>query len=199
MSVAIRLGAMIARTSRIAPSDEDLAAVIAERGGSDPTARDAFAQLYERHARPLLSFLSTRIRRNDLDDLHQEVWQRVWKHLPDGFRGGHFRGWLFQIARNSLIDHGRRKRPDRLDEEEALPDVRLDAPEASLVEHERMEALKRCLERLTAEAAALVRARLGGESYPDLCQRLGLRPERAHKLFHLAKDQLQACVERALS
>jgi RNA polymerase sigma-70 factor (ECF subfamily) len=190
---------MILQTTPSTPSDEELAAIVADRGGNDRAARDAFGHLYDRHARPLLSFLSTRARRNDLDDLHQEVWQRVWKHLPDGFRGGHFRGWLFQIARNSLIDHARRKRPDRLDEEESLPDERLDAPGSALIEHERMDALKRCLDRLSADASALVRGRLGGESYPDLCQRLGLRPERAHKLFHLAKDQLHACVERALS
>ena len=34
----------------------------------------------------------------EFEDLHQKVWVRVWGHLPDGFRGGNFRAWLFQVA-----------------------------------------------------------------------------------------------------
>jgi DNA-directed RNA polymerase specialized sigma24 family protein len=67
-----------------------------------------------------------------------------------------------------------------------------------LVEHERMEALRDCLEKLSAPAAAVVRARLAGEEYPELCQRLGMKSGQAYKLFHSAKDQLKTCVERAL-
>ena len=40
--------------------------------------------------------------------------------------------------------------------------------------------------------------RLGSDSYTDICGRLGLRPEQAHKLFHQAKAQLKTCVEGAL-
>lgn len=181
-------------------SDEQLAEVIARRGpsgGSAGAARAAFEQLYHRHARLLLAFLAGRAGRNDVDDIHQEVWQRVWHRLPDAFRGGDFRAWLYQIARNALIDLGRKKRPEALGDDEALADARVSLPVERLLEQERAEILRRCLERLGPEAAALVRARLGGDSYPEICRRLSMKPERAHKLFHLAKDQLQTCVERA--
>ncbi len=68
-----------------------------------------------------------------------------------------------------------------------------------MIEQERMAILKRCLDGLDAVSAALVRARLGGEDYAAICGRLGLKPERAHKLFHQAKDRLRHCVERAPS
>jgi RNA polymerase sigma factor (sigma-70 family) len=68
-----------------------------------------------------------------------------------------------------------------------------------LVERERREALARCLQELDEPARELVRARLAGEGYAEICGRLGLKPERAHKLFHQAKEHLQACVERGRS
>ena len=59
-----------------------------------------------------------------------------------------------------------------------------------------MEILTRCLSRLQVELADLVRSRLSGESYDDICARLSLPPARAHKLFHTAKAQLTTCVEQ---
>jgi RNA polymerase sigma factor (sigma-70 family) len=188
--------------AREAPSaDEDLAQIVARRLQSDgamASARSAFEELYSRHARPLLAFLASRVRRADLDDLHQEVWQKVWHRLPDAFHGGQFRAWLHQIARNAVIDHARKKRPETLDEEVLLPDDRQESIDSRILEEERRAILGRCLEHLDQEAATLVRARLSGEAYTEICSALGLKPERARKVFHMAKAQLQACIERAL-
>ena len=182
------------------PSDEQLAATLAQReqsGQALRAAQDAFRDLYQRHARKLLAFLAARVHRNDLEDVHQEVWERIWKHLPEGFHGGNFRAWLYQIARNYIVDQGRKKRPEQIPEVDELPESRGGQPEEVLLEQERRAILSRCLERLDTRAAELVRARLAGESYEDACPRLGLKPEHAHKLFHQAKTQLQQCVKRA--
>ena len=138
-------------------------------------------------------------RRGDLDDLNQEVWRRAWHHLPEQFRGGNFRGWLHQIARNAVIDHARKRRPELLEDADSLPDGRHGRPESRLIERERSEALRNCLGRLSAVAAELVRARLGGDPYEDICKRLGLPPPRVHKMFHRAKEQLQTCLEESLA
>jgi RNA polymerase sigma factor (sigma-70 family) len=181
-------------------TDEQLAALVARRDWSASDwreAQDACAQLYGRHARPLLAYLAARVRRGDLEDVHQVIWERVWQRLPDGFRGGNFRAWVFQIARNYLIDRTReRRRPELLAEEYDAPDARGRRPDSVLIEREQLETLRRCLSCLDRETADLVQARLAGESYPDICRRLGLKPERAHKLFHQAKEQLQTCVAR---
>lgn len=195
----LRLGAM-ANRPQDSEADAQLAAIIARRGSSEfamEAARVAFGKLYEWHARRLLAFLAARVRRDDLDDLNQEVWQRAWRALPDGFDGRNFRAWLHTIARHALIDHGRRKRPEPLREDAMLLDPSGHRPDEPLIEQERMAALKRCLDQLGAEATALVRGRLAGEGYPEICLRLGMTSEKAHKLFHQAKTYLQACVERA--
>ncbi|MGO8898714.1 MAG: RNA polymerase sigma factor [Isosphaeraceae bacterium] len=183
-----------------ARSDEELTAEIARRDASERAfraARDAFEGLYRRHAPLLLAFLSSRVHASDRDDLHQDIWQRVWASLPAQFQGGNFRAWLHQIARNAIIDLGRKKRPAHLGDLRTLVDGRPDQARSLGLEQERKEALERCLKALKSELAALVRARLGGDSYTDICGRLGLRPEQAHKLFHQAKAQLKTCVEGA--
>src|SRR5258705_157078 len=69
-----------------------------------PAAQAAFAALYEHPSRSLVAFIATRVGRSDVDDTHQAVWLKVWGSLPSRFDGRQFRGWLFQIARNEIID-----------------------------------------------------------------------------------------------
>ena len=119
--------------------------------------------------------------------------------MPTGFHGGNFRAWLYQVARNYVVDQARKKVAVPISDEGELPEHRASAPDELLVEQERMTALTHCLGKLDAQAADLVKARLAGESYDDICPRLGLKAAGAHKLFHQAKTQLQTCVERALA
>jgi RNA polymerase sigma factor (sigma-70 family) len=183
-------------------SDEQLAQGLAGRDDS-PTglqaARAACEQLYARHARKLLAFLAARVPRSILEDLHQEVWRRVWQHAPSGFRGGNFRAWLHTLARNCIIDQRRKRTTDTLPESSDPADPRNPGGLAILLEGELHAVLKACLEKVAAEGAALVRARLGGESYQDICARTGIAPQRAHKLFHETKLALQTCVDRSLT
>jgi RNA polymerase sigma-70 factor, ECF subfamily len=191
---------MASTVSEHEQTDEQLAAAAARRGDADGdacAASDAFESLYRRHAPLLLAFIAARCRPAEREDMLQEVWRRVWQHLPKQFHGGNFRAWLYQIARHALIDHNSKKKPELLNEPEIVPDGRPDWADA-LLQREHSDALRRCVEKLTENAAAVVRARLTGEDYADVCQRLGITHNQAYKLFHSAKDQLKNCLERAL-
>jgi RNA polymerase sigma factor (sigma-70 family) len=195
------IDAMTPQPPDTAPGDEQLAEIIARRsasGASWRAAQDACAELYWRYARPLAAFLSARLDRSRLEDAHQDIWKRVWQHLPKSFRGGSFRAWLYQVARNYLIDLRRKPRLSALGDEQALPAA---APEAEQhwIQEEHRDLVRHCLEKLAAPAAELVKARLGGERYPDICRRLNLQPNQAHKLFHQAKAQLRSCVQRGVA
>jgi RNA polymerase sigma-70 factor (ECF subfamily) len=199
VAAALKLWSMTATVPETDPSDEDLAEVVARRGEPDPApraARAAFERLYARHAPRLSAFLAARAPRDAVDDLHQEVWQRVWIAVPEHYRRENFRAWLHQIARNALVDQARKRRPEPLANEERLLDHQAGPPDAPLLEREQAEALRRCLERLDARAAALVKARLGGDTYEEIDARLGLSAAQAHKLWHKAKGLLKSCIER---
>jgi RNA polymerase sigma-70 factor (ECF subfamily) len=180
------------------PSDDEWAWIISKRDQSPSmlqAAQAAFRELYQRHAPGLLAFLASRCQRSDLEDTHQEIWRRIWEFLPRDFRGGQFRAWLFQIARYYLIDRSRKRNPERLPEDHDVRDDTALLPDEAAIAKEYQELLARCLKKLTAEMEALVRARLAGESYAEICDRLAIKQERLHKLFHTAKEQLQSCVE----
>lgn len=185
------------------PTDDELATLARRRdanGRAPIEAETAFAQLHERHARALAAFLAARSGRDQVDDLLQETWTRVWEHLPDGYRGGNFRAWVIEIARHLFIDHVRKRRPEPIGGREfGIIDHRSAAADGPLLERERAEALAKCLKSLAPEAASVVRSRLRDESYEEICRKFGWKSTaQAHKLFHMAKKQLQSCLERAL-
>ena len=77
--------------------------------------RYAFDQIVERYQRPLAGFFFRHLRDWQLaEDLTQETLIRVhstaWDYLPRGC----FKGWLFRIARNLMIDSTRRRSHDAL-------------------------------------------------------------------------------------
>jgi RNA polymerase sigma factor (sigma-70 family) len=133
---------------------------------------------------------------NDLDDLHQEVWVRVYRGLGARPFTGHFRGWLFQIARNIVIDHGRRPvRGLPLPGDDEFHHDGPTPPEV-LTRRELFEQLERCLGRLQRNEAAVVRARTAGHGYEDVCSTLGIDRNAAYKLYSQATARLAECMKR---
>ena len=186
-------------------TDEDLATRMAKRDESArdwASAQEACRELYERHARRMVAFLAGRVRLAVVEDIHQEVWQKVWQSLPTAFHGGSFRSWLYTIARNCITDHLRRKTSKAIPDERNLADSRSRAADEELVEAELREVLAKCLQKLEqqdSQLADLVRSRVQGESYEDFCARTGMPADRAYRAFHQAKAQLQACVEKQVN
>ena len=190
------------------PTDEQLAETFQN---AIRQADGAFWQLHERHAPRLLAFLRNRSTPDgDAEDVHQEVWLRVWRNLAARFHGGNFRAWLYEIARHCRLDWERKRFKARLavpfEEGESLPsEWTRPAPGQIDEEQERREERKsalrnglRELESRDPAAAAVVRARMAGRGYEEICQELHLRPEQAYKLFHQAKQHLRSCAERAV-
>jgi RNA polymerase sigma-70 factor (ECF subfamily) len=75
----------------------------------------AFETLVERHEQPLVNFFFTNTRDWQFaEDLTQETLLRVYDQAWDYLPTGRFRGWMFRIARNLLIDNIRRRSHDAL-------------------------------------------------------------------------------------
>lgn len=75
----------------------------------------AFDALVERHQGSLLGFFIRQTRDRQLsEDLTQETLLKVYHQSWDFLPRGCFRGWMFRIARNLLIDNSRRRSHDAL-------------------------------------------------------------------------------------
>jgi len=69
-------------------------------------------QLVERYRKTLFSwFLGMTGSHSDAEDLFQDLWIRVIKSA-DRFKDVSFRAWMWQIARNLLIDFRRKRKMD---------------------------------------------------------------------------------------
>lgn len=165
-------------------------------------AQEAFAELHEAFGRQLAAWLSARVPRGDVDEVHQEIWLRVWEKLPARFDGGNFRAWLFAIARNHLVDAARRRGTRRAlgyggadDEPDASPaDPDGDEPWEILAAEERGRRLRGCLDRLDPGRRRVIVGRLGGEEYDALAAALGISTAQAQSWLFVAKRLVRECL-----
>ncbi|MGE3313695.1 MAG: RNA polymerase sigma factor [Planctomycetaceae bacterium] len=75
----------------------------------------AFEELVEKYQAPLVGFFHRNTRDVQLsEDLTQETLLRVYNQSWDYLPVGRFRGWMYRIARNLLIDSVRRQSHDAL-------------------------------------------------------------------------------------
>lgn len=136
----------------------------------------AFGVLYDQYMPQIYRFVLLRIGggREEAEDLTREVFVNAWQNMPTySERGFPLSSWLYQIARNRIIDHFRTKKSSvPLDEciateeleEELGPDVdatlaleRVQEAIAKLGEEQQTVLIMRFVEdRPTAEVAKVL-------------------------------------------
>jgi RNA polymerase sigma-70 factor (ECF subfamily) len=151
----------------------DLALVA--RAKRDP--RD-FALLYGLYLDPVLQYCYRRLRtREAAEDATSQVFIQALTGLSKfNDQRGSFRGWLFTIAHNVLIDHYRSTRPSEwLDSETEVAD-RSPSPEDLAVAADTGRSLRHAVEQLPERQRQVVELRLAGLTGPEIGQVLGCRP-----------------------
>lgn len=88
---------------------EALERLVLEAKRGDPWA---FGRLFDEFHEPVYRFIASRVHRpSDAEDLTQLVFVKALEALPRyEQRGVPFGGWLFRLARNTIIDHVRTRR-----------------------------------------------------------------------------------------
>ncbi len=72
---------------------------------------EAFAELIDRYGRALYYFISKLLENNEItEDIYQDTWLIVIKKIHDLKETDFFAAWLYQIARNKVYHHLRRKK-----------------------------------------------------------------------------------------
>jgi RNA polymerase sigma-70 factor (ECF subfamily) len=74
---------------------------------------DAFGQLYERYFNQIYRYVRSRVQEvADAEDLCEDVFLKAFKAIDRYRERGHpFSAFLYQVARNRLVDHYRRDKP----------------------------------------------------------------------------------------
>ena len=81
------------------------------------TLEERFIAAFDEHSDAIFRFCYAQTGRRELArDLTQDTFARVWRYLTQGKSVQQMRPFLYQTARNALIDHSRRPSAQSLDE-----------------------------------------------------------------------------------
>jgi RNA polymerase sigma-70 factor, ECF subfamily len=103
----------------------------------------AFGLLYDHYQPQIYRFVVLKVgRREEAEDITHQVFLAAWKSIP-GYEhmGNPFSSWLYQIARNQIIDHYRSKKTD-VDLEEPAAQAIASHDDLESDAHMRMEFQK---------------------------------------------------------
>ena len=182
------------------PADEDDAAMIRLQSGD----RAAFDELVARHGGPLFGFFLKNTRsRPAAEDLTQETLLKVYKEHWDYLPMGRFRGWMYRIGRNLMIDAARRQTRDALvksvranPDGDGSPLDRIagdaEAPDALADRKLFAELVEELLDELPAEQReAFTMHHFGHVSLPEVGQATGVSTSTAKSRLRLAREKLR--------
>jgi len=148
--------------------------------------RQAFAELYRRHAPAVFWYLLTySASESDAADLTQQVFLRALEALPRYHqRTVAVRPWLLRIARNATIDAHRRRRhrtPWQRLEAVLLPD-HSPGPEALAIQREDAGRVSVLLGQLSDEKRELLALRFAGDlTIAEIAEVVGKNEEAVKK------------------
>ena len=177
--------------------DEDL---IAAYNRGVPKALD---ELVERYRRPLFSFL---VRTTKCEAEAEEIFQNTWMRVitkAHGFKGDHFKSWLFKIGYNQVVDWSRREKKkvsmdaslgsgenettwaDRMKTPEPGPDMRAHSRDLG-------KAIELALAQLPAEQREVFTLRMEADmAFKDIAKMQRVSLNTALSRMHYALDKMR--------
>ena len=114
--------------------------------------------LFERHHVRVFRFILRLVRNEAIaDEITNEVFMEVWRHAKSYQGGSAPMTWILSIAYHRAISSLRRKREERLDDDQAneLADEAPN-PEAALLTEDKSMLLRNSIEALSSEQRTLV-------------------------------------------
>lgn len=137
---------------------------------------EAFGALFDRYHGPVYRYIASRVARpTDAEDLTQTVFVKALEALPRfAARGVPFGGWLFRLARNTVIDHVRTRREHSELEaatNRATEDV---GPETVALIRDDLAAVAKALKLLTEDQREVIALRFfAGLSAREAAEAMG--------------------------
>src|SRR4051794_22866128 len=166
----------------------DAAVIIRARSGDEA----AFAEIVRAHERLIFNFIMRDVRDRELaEDLTQDVFLRAWRALPTfGFRS-QLTTWLYQVARNILIDH-RRHLGRRISEVELVPELVPAVADKGIELGEQVDALWAAVEELEPSLKMPLLLRdVAGLTYNEIAASLNIPLSTVKWRIYQARETIQ--------
>ena len=179
------------------------------------TREGIIARVVKDYNRRLFGFIRGRVQSNDdAEDVLQEVWYQLSK-VVDIESIEQISGWLFRVARNTLTDRYRKKRPELLDDqgyvdeegEGFIRELLLDdtpGPEMEYLRELFWEELMEALDELPAnQRDVFIWNELEGQTFQEISDRTGtnlktLISRKRYAVVHL-RERLALLYEEFLA
>lgn len=184
-------------------SDEEL--MLEVKNALPGKEKAPFQMLYEKFKRPILGYLTLNLSDRALaEDLAQDTFLKVFRARSTYSVDAKFSTWLWTIAKNTLIDHYRKKKELHFEYDSnsggemelAIADDQLNAEEQLLNEVDD-RAVKDCLQKLPPRSLQLMGLRIfSEESYEQISSVLNLPISSVKTILHRSKQQLIDCIQK---
>jgi RNA polymerase sigma-70 factor (ECF subfamily) len=158
--------------------------------------RSALAYIYDAYAKPIYRYHHSRVgNAPDAEDLTAQTFLAVIESLPRYQHRDNFTAWIFQIARNKVMDHFRRNHSHAEIHESVADPAQSDALEA-VIRDESRARLKSLLHLLNEDERELIRLRYTVElSFVEIAQMLGRKEDAVRKSIRRILDRLSIQME----
>ena len=158
---------------------------------------DAFAVIVRAYEAPIFNYILRMVGNRSLaEDLTQDVFLRVFQGLRGFSLRARFTTWLYQIAKNRVVDELRtiERRPKTLMAIEDAP--RLEALDNPIELSEAIEVLWRAVESLSPDLKeALLLRDVAGLSYNEIAEALDVTLATVKWRIFKAREEVQLALE----
>lgn len=148
--------------------------------GREEQARERTVGLFLALREPLAYYLaSLGADQAEVEEVVQEAFLRLFRHLAAGAPDSNLRGWIFRVAQNLVRDHRRgwhHRHVDRLDDrpdaaEASDPGA---TPEQRVLQNERLSLVRTALGALPERQRRCLHLRAQGLRYREIAEVLGV-------------------------
>jgi RNA polymerase sigma-70 factor (ECF subfamily) len=186
-------GGVVERSPDTDPTDEALVVAAA-----DGDAR-AFQELIGRHESRVLRVLRLMgVAAQDREDVAQDVFIRIFRHLSGFHRGRPFQAWVYRIAVNSAHDYRTRQGRSALEsgwEETAEPVSTASGPESEAELRDLRLQLTGAMAELTdRERAVFILREVEGLTTIEVARALGIARVTVRRHLNLARKRLRVAL-----
>jgi RNA polymerase sigma-70 factor, ECF subfamily len=156
----------------------------------------AFARLYDYFSIPIYRYLYSRVgNQADAEDLTAQTFLTAMEKLAHYREQGHFKSWLFTIARSKVMDHFRKKRPDIQTDTAEIRSGETDLL-ADVIQNEQIMQLSTLIRSLDQNEQELLRLRyIADLSFCEMAAMLGKREDAVKKSLYRLQARLHSQLE----